>query len=135
MILVDTPVWSLALRHRGKQNEEIAVMNELQRLIMRTEAVMIGAIRQEILSGIRHPEQFVKLKNRLRAFHDLPVSQNDHELAAEYFNQCRQHGIQGSHINFLICAVSSNQQAPILTTDKDFVLYQQYVPINLHSFE
>jgi hypothetical protein len=44
---------------------------------------LLGVVRQEILSGIRHTEQFDRLKNSLRAFPDLLLDMKDYELAAQ----------------------------------------------------
>ncbi len=67
---------------------------------------MLGAIRQEILSGIRAAEQFKKLRDSLRAFPDEPLQQDDYEEAASCFNRCRGKGVQGSNTDFLLCAVA-----------------------------
>ena len=82
--------------------------------------VMIGPVRQELLSGIRDPAQFRKLRDHLRAFPDLPLATADFEYAAELFNLCRAKGVQGSNTDFLIGAIAVNHQLAILTTDKDF---------------
>ena len=72
-VLVDTPVWSLAFRRKkGVQSlQESAMLMEIKELIQQSNAVIIGAIRQEILSGITLEAQFEKLKDNLRAFDDL----------------------------------------------------------------
>lgn len=51
--------------------------------------------------------------------------------AARFFNTCRTHGVQGSHIDFLISAVAANNGFAILTLDNDFSRYAQF--INLSS--
>ena len=66
-VIVDTSVWSLALR-RNTASEGIRVVNILRDLITDGRVIMLGIIRQEILSGIRYPEQFTQLRNYLRAF-------------------------------------------------------------------
>jgi hypothetical protein len=43
----------------------------LQNLITDDQVALLGAIRQEILSGIRNFEQFTRLRDYLRAFPDL----------------------------------------------------------------
>jgi len=106
---------------------------ELTELIREMRAELLGVIRQELLSGIREAAQFEKLRGRLRAFPDLQVTAADHERAAEFFNQCRARGVQGSNTDFLICAVAERQQIPILTTDDDFGLFAQHLPIILHA--
>lgn len=132
MVLVDTSVWSLALRRQQPQND--SVVAELQRLILAEEVQMIGPIRQELLSGIREQAQFEKLRDHLRAFPDLSLAAPDFEQAADFFNIARSHGIQGSNTDFLICAVAANYDMPILTTDNDFELYQTQLPIKLHQW-
>lgn len=129
-VLVDSSVWSLALRRR--QFSEHPAVEELRELIRATRAHLIGAIRQEILSGIRENAQFERLRNRLREFPDLPVITEDHERAAEIFNLCRSHGIQGSNADFLLCAVAERYSMPILTTDEDFSLFSRHIPIELY---
>lgn len=44
----------------------------------------------------------------------------------------RKKGIQGSNTDFLICAISSRHEMPILTTDKDFTNFQSVFPVLLH---
>jgi len=42
-----------------------------------------------------------------------------------------QQGIQGSHIDFLICVVAARLKFKIFTTDKDFKFYSKHLPISL----
>ncbi len=56
----------------------------------------------------------------------------DYEFAAEYSNICRREGIQGSHVDFLICAVASRLKMAIYTSDQDFTFYSQHLPISLY---
>ena len=129
-VLVDTSVWSLALR-RGS-DRGIAAVHELGSLITDNRVLMIGAIRQELLSGIRDDAQFKELEAHLRAFPDLPVTAEDHVMAARFYNECRKKGVQGSNTDFLICAVAVRHRLAIFTTDNDFVLYAKHLPIVLH---
>ena len=94
---------------------------------------MLGAIRQEILSGIRERSQFDLLRDKMRSFPDFPLLQEDYETAAAFFNDCRRVGIQGSPTDFLICAVSSRHSLPIFTIDKDFSTYQRHLAITLYQ--
>ena len=77
--------------------------------------------------------RYEKLRNKLRAFPNEQVTDFDYESAAEYSNTCRRQGIQGSHTDFLICAVSTRLEMKIYTTDKDFALYSQHLPISLYQ--
>src|SRR4029079_19490475 len=102
-VLVDTSVWSLALRRPAAHGSRETA--ELVELVREGRVAMIGAIRQEILSGIRASEQYRKLRDRLRAFGDVELDEADYEEAATCFNRCRARGLQGSNTDFLICAV------------------------------
>lgn len=130
-VLVDTSVWSLVLRRSSSMNLEYQKI--LEQLISDYRIQMIGPIRQELLSGIKESHQFELLKERLSAFPDYPLQTNDFELAAEYFNQCKNKGVQGSNTDYLICAIAANNDWEIFTTDKDFDNFQAYLPIKLYS--
>ena len=130
-VLVGTSVWSLALRRPAAQGSSETA--ELIELIREGRVAMIGAIRQEILAGIRAPEQYKKLRDRLRAFSDESVDEADYEEAATCFNRCRAKGLQGSNTDFLICAVSMRRKLAILTTDKDFDGFARVLGFELHA--
>lgn len=77
-----------------------------------------------------------KLKDNLRAFRDLFdlfLDIEDYELAADYFNICRRHGIQGANTDFLVCATAIRRNYEIFTTDKDFISFSYHLPIVLTS--
>ncbi|MDX1522141.1 MAG: PIN domain-containing protein [Anaerolineae bacterium] len=130
-ILVDTSVWSLALRRKTPPDNPF--VHELSELIKERRVQMMGPIRQEILSGIKEETQFKALQKHLTAFPDLELTTADYERAAEFFNTNRRKGIQGSNTDFLICAVAERYDMAILTTDDDFKLFQQHIPITLHQ--
>ena len=128
-VLVDTNIWSEGIRRAGSES----VRQELESLIRDSRAQVIGPIRQEVLSGIKSPEQFAIVRDRMRAFPDLPLTQSDFEMAAQFFNQCRQQGIQGSHTDFLICAVADRHKMAVFTLDQDFLRYQPIIGLTLHQ--
>jgi len=133
-VLVDTSIWSLALRRSGaKSPQDKALINELNQLINEVSVELIGPVRQELLSGISSQAQFEALKEKLQAFEDLPHKQQDYEHAAEFYNTCRKKGIQGSQIDLLICAVAAGRAMPIFTSDKDFFLYGKHLNITLYD--
>jgi predicted nucleic acid-binding protein len=126
-VLVDTSVWSLALRRK----EPNVIAQKLTDLLEDSLAVLIGPVRQELLSGISDETVFMNLKSKLEPFDDLPINTRDYETAARFNNICRTNGIQGSHIDFLICAVAYNNGVLIFTTDEDFRNYAKHLPIRL----
>jgi len=130
-VIVDTSVWSLAFRRR--KAAENASPTALHELIEDGLIVMLGCIRQEILSGIRSQEQFQALRDRLRPFRDEVLQTEDYEMAAEYFNVCRRQGVQGSNTDFLICAAAVNRGHAIFTTDRDFARFRDAIGITLFA--
>ena len=129
-VIVDTCIWSLALRRRRDSGDPHVA--ELAKLVEQSRVQLLGPIRQELLSGVRSTEQFEMLREKLRAFPDLVSDETDYERAADYFNICRSHGVQGSNTDFLICALSHRHEMPIYTTDEDFGRYAAILPVSLH---
>jgi len=132
-VLVETSVWSLALRRTGGSTEP--ARRELENLIEDGRAVIIGPIRQELLSGVKVQTQFEVLSRNLRAFPDLALATQDYEEAARFFNTCRAQGIQGSNTDFLICAAAYRRHMSVLTTDRDFPRYAGLLPVVLHDYD
>ncbi len=131
-VLVDTSVWSQALRRRVSAARS-RYSSELASLVQDGRVVMIGPVRQEILSGVKERAQFDRLRQHLRAFPDAAITTADYEEAATHFNRCRQKGIQGSSTDFLICAVATRDECAIFTSDEDFKLFAKVLPITLHN--
>ena len=128
-VLVDTPVWSLAFEYDpvSRSPEDRILIDEFYELIHETRVVLIGPVRQELLSGIPKYDQFIILKEKLQSFEDVPLKREAYEMAAEFYNTCRKAGVQGSQIDFLICSASVSAGNPIFTIDKDFekVIYEE----------
>ena len=133
-VLVDTGVWSLALRrpkgHIGDIERDLTAL--LGDLIRDNRARVIGPVRQELLSGIRETAQYERLRNYFRSFPDESLGTTDYEQAAQCNNQCRSRGITGSPVDFLICAVALARKWQILTTDADFKTYAKAIPIKMY---
>ena len=133
MVLVDTPIWSLALRRKpGALNpKEHALAQALAELIREGRARIAGPIRQELLSGIREEAHFRRLREYLRAFEEPGIDALDYEEAASMCNRCRRRGVAGSAIDFLICAIAARRNWEIVTTDRDFERYARVIGIKL----
>jgi predicted nucleic acid-binding protein len=134
IVVVDTSVWSLAFRRRShvvlppSQAKHVRVLKDL---IADARVALLGMVRQEILSGIKGAEQFVRLRDYLQGFPDVPLETSDYEDAAEMWNTCRSHGIAGNPIDLLICSVASRRQWIIYTIDLDFERYAKHLPVKL----
>jgi predicted nucleic acid-binding protein len=133
MVLVDTPVWSLALRRcsHDLSAPESRLVQSLEELIREQRAQLLGSTRQEILSGLREQTQFDRILTYLRAFENVSVTVEDYEDAARMMNRCRRSGITASTTDMLICAVSQRRQWQILSTDRDFVHYNRVLDLQV----
>jgi predicted nucleic acid-binding protein len=134
-VLVDTPVWSLALRRKqvDLSVREKAITEALAELIRDGRAQLMGAIRQELLSGIREEERFSRLRDYLRSFDEPRLEVSDYEEAAQMHNRCRGKGIAGSAIDLLICSVAYRRNWQIFTTNRDFGSYASVLTVKLHE--
>jgi hypothetical protein len=130
-VLVDTCVWSLALRRA--RPSATPIVRELAELVNEGRVVVIGPVRQELLSGVKSAPQFRTLRDRLRAFPDIELDTSDFEEAAACFNRCRALGIQGSNTDFLITAVAARRGMTIFTTDVDFRKFGRALSFRLHE--
>jgi predicted nucleic acid-binding protein len=134
-VLVDTPVWSLALRRRmvDLSPTDRHLTRTLYELIEQQRVSLLGSTRQEVLSGIREESQFRRIRDYLRDFPNVALESEDYEHAAQLNNDCRRAGIAGSAVDMLICAVSLRRGWQILTTDRDFAHYARVLPLRLLS--
>lgn len=108
MVLVDTPLWSLALRRRTADlsESERSLTQLLYQLIQQHRVSLLGSIRQEILSGIREENHFRRIRDYLRDFPNIGLDSVDYEDAARISNDCRRTGIATTPVDMLICSVS-----------------------------
>jgi predicted nucleic acid-binding protein len=134
MVLVDTSIWSLALRRvsGALSSQQQKHVHALRELLSEGRVQLLGAVRQELLSGIRHKEQLVRLRDYLRSFPDLALVAEDYETAAGMNNTFRALGVSGSPTDLLICSAASRRGSAIFTSDRDFETYAKHLPIKLY---
>lgn len=132
-VLVDTPVWSIALRrqHRDLNADEVRLKAALAELLVEGRILMIGPVRQELLSGIREELHFNRVREGIEALQDLSIKTAAYESAARMSNLCSSRGVANTSVDMLICAVAVASGVPILTTDRDFLRYVRVLPIQL----
>ena len=119
--IVDTCVWSLSLRRENQTrlaSSELQMIAPLQEAIRYGRVLMIGPIRQEILSGIRDKARFAKLQRLLDPFRDEEIAAEDFVEAARLFDLCKDRGVECGPVDILICAVAVRLQCDILTYDR-----------------
>jgi predicted nucleic acid-binding protein len=130
-LLVDTSVWSLLLR-RKKIKEDDPYVVRLQDHLRGNDCIhLIGPVLQELLDGLKEPKQFEILCDYFDSFPLIELNRNDFMEASRLRNRCRNHGIQASPVDFLICAVCIGRHYPLLTADNDFKCISTYCDLDL----
>jgi len=129
-ILIDTSIWSLALRRQSGVVNPESVM--LRTLIEQGEDIhLLGIILQEVLQGIRNPKDYHVLKDYLVAFPLIELTREDYIKAAELKNRLIKKGKQISTIDALIASASISYSCYLFTTDKDFEHIAQHSSLKL----
>jgi predicted nucleic acid-binding protein len=95
------------------------------------DALLIGPVRQEALSGFRSRELFERMRLQLRAIHDTPLVAADFEQGAQAWNACQAAGITPSATDMLICVVAQRLDVAVFTTDRDFERYAAVLGVRL----
>ncbi|MBU6502001.1 MAG: PIN domain-containing protein [Burkholderiales bacterium] len=129
-LLVDTSVWSLALRRDVSQPapEVAALRNALQGA---DQVFITGLVLQELLQGFTGPKARDQLVERLAALAFLQPDRDDHIEAAGVRNICRRHGVQIGTIDALLIQLSRRHDLVLLSTDKDFQFAAKHVEFQL----
>ncbi len=118
-VLVDTSVWSLALRRQSAAVNAEAVL--LRSLIERgADIFLLGVILQEILQGIKVPRDFTRLKEYFAVFPLIELTREDYIKAAELKNHLMKKGKQASTIDALIASAAISYDCSLFTADQDF---------------
>jgi predicted nucleic acid-binding protein len=93
----------------------------LQQAIGDGRVAMIGAIRQEVLSGIRERTQFLNTQRALEPFSDEETVPADYIEAARLYNLCLDRGVQCGSTDILITAVAARKHFDVFTYDKALI--------------
>jgi predicted nucleic acid-binding protein len=118
-VLVDTSVWSLALRRNPPSSAE--EVQALIRMIERGETIITtGLVLQELLQGFSGPRARELILDRFSAVPLLIPHRDDHIEAAELRNRCRRAGIQIGTIDALLAQLCIHHDLHMLSTDNDF---------------
>lgn len=118
-LLVDTSVWSLALRRDVEATEP--EVRHLQDALFGAESVVTtGLVLQELLQGFSGPKAQAQIVERFAALPLLQPDREDHISAAVLRNVCRQAGVQLGTIDALLAQLCLRHDLTLLTTDKDF---------------
>lgn len=132
-LLVDTSVWSLALRRDGSTaSREVIALREA---LMGADAVVTtGLVLQELLQGFSGPRDKVAVMERFGALPLIQPDRQDHIAAAEVRNMCRRNGVQVGTIDALLIQLCGRFELTLLSTDKDFANAAPYIPFKLWGY-
>jgi predicted nucleic acid-binding protein len=128
--LVDTSVWSLALRRDGDVAGPEA--DHLKDALLGSEVVTTtGLVLQELLQGFSGPKASAQIIERFAALPLLQPDREDHINAAGLRNRCRQAGVQIGTIDALLAQLCIRNDLTLLTTDKDFTHVAKHCPLRV----
>jgi predicted nucleic acid-binding protein len=129
-LLVDTSVWSLALRRDGSPGQpEVRALADA--LAGADAVITTGLVLQELLQGFNGPRSVAAIVERFQALPLIHPDRQDHIAAAEVRNVCRRSGVQIGTIDALLIQVCGRHELTLLTTDQDLVHAARYVPVKL----
>jgi predicted nucleic acid-binding protein len=131
-LFVDTSVWSLALRRDAPA--DVPEVGALSTALHGGESVVTtGLVLQELLQGFSGPRARSQIIERFSALPLIVPDRRDHIEAAEIRNTCRRKGLQLGTIDSLFAQLCTRHGLLMLTTDRDFHLAAQHLPLRFWS--
>lgn len=129
-LLVDTSVWSLALRRDIEATEP--EVHELKDALLGADVVVTtGLILQELLQGFSGAKAQTLIIERFAALPLLQPDRDDHIGAASLRIVCRQAGVQIGTIDALLAQLAIRHDLTLLSTDKDFTHAAKYCALRI----
>jgi predicted nucleic acid-binding protein len=126
-LLVDTSVWSLALRRDDELN--LPEVTALRAALAGAESVVVtGLVLQELLQGFSGPKAQESIVERFAALPLIQPDREDHIAAAQIRNLCRRNGVQIGTIDAVLIQLCGRYDLTLLTTDQDFHYACKHVP-------
>lgn len=129
-LLVDTSVWSLALRRDGDVHAP-AVAGLRAALAGGESVATTGLVLQELLQGFNGPSARRQIIERFAALPLLVPNREDHVDAAEIRNRCRRAGVQLGTIDALLVQLCVRHDLRLMTTDPDFSFAARHCPLRV----
>ena len=131
-LLVDTSVWSLALRRDSRPHiRQVAFLRDS---LERGEAIFTtGLVLQELLQGFAGPRARKQIVERFRLLPFVVPDRDDHIEAAELRNVCRRKRVQVGTIDALLARLCIRYDLVMLSTDADFSRIAKLRPLSVWS--
>ena len=129
-LLVDTSVWSLALRRDATASEP--EVHALKDALQGDDVVVTtGLVLQELLQGFSGAKAQAQIVERFKALPLIQPDREDHIAAANVRNACRRAGIQFGTVDALLAQLCIRHDLTLLTTDKDFSFAAKHCPLHV----
>lgn len=129
-LLVDTSVWSLALRRDATASEP--EVHALKDALQGDDVVVTtGLVLQELLQGFSGAKAQAQIVERFKALPLIQPDREDHIAAANVRNACRRACIQFGTVDALLAQLCIRHDLTLLTTDKDFSFAAKLCPLHV----
>jgi predicted nucleic acid-binding protein len=129
-LLIDTSVWSLALRRDAPP--DVPEVRALRDALAGGEIVATtGIILQELLQGVIPERARTQIIEMFTALEYCPPAREDHVAAAGMRNTLRAAGVQVGTIDALIAHLAIAGGHTLLTTDNDLRAASRHVSLQL----
>lgn len=128
--LVDTSVWSLALR-RSKPSGFAEVQALQSALLEGEEVATTGVILLELLRGAVPASGKEAIRKAFDSLKFVEPSRADYEDAAAIANGCRAKGVQLGSVDALLIQLCVTHDLVLLTTDRDFANAARFIDFKL----
>ena len=129
-LLVDTSVWSLALR-RDAPPPTSTVLYLRQALEGLATVLPTGIVLQELLQGVRGSKGREVIVARFATRPFVVPDREDHIDAAATHTACRRKGLQVVTIDVLLVQLCLRHDLTLLTADRDFAAIAEVVPLTI----
>ena len=129
MLLVDTSVWSLAMRRpRPVASPHVDLFREA---LTTGEVILTGIVMQELLQNLGDGNVKEGIVTELDKLPLLVPERGDRGVAAEVYTACRRRGVQVGTVDALIAALCLRRDLDLLSTDRDFEHMAQFTELKL----
>lgn len=128
MLLVDTSVWSLALRRRRPVASPH--VDRFREALTTGEVILTGIVMQELLQNLGDGNVKEGIVTELDKLPLLVPERGDHQVAAEVYD-LPQKGVQVGTVDALIAALCLRRDLDLLSTDRDFEHMAQFTELKL----
>ena len=117
MVLLDTSVWSWAMRNAQVHDEVLALVRD-------GHVATCGPVMLELLYSARNPRDYAQIRADLAALPQCIIGQPEWDRAFAVYDQLAAQGAlhqrQVSHPDLLIAAAAESAGIPVVHYDEDY---------------